>query len=355
MVQHPSRSVGRRSATRSSSGQPNRALRRVVRPSKQASAPNPPEPAEPTGWRETLSSLGGFSGGIAGLTATLVAIAALISTNNANRAQQEAQLAQRQLDQRGQVTERFTRAIELLGSDEMNVRLGAIYSLERLAQDSRSDIPAVVEILGAFTRNRAPYYGKRPRISSSSVPRPQQGVPGADGFPRPPEDVQAAVTVLSRRRYGQSAPPADLQTTYLLGANLTDAKLSGSKFQGSLLDGAFLTNADLKGADLRLAILSWAWAPDVDLRETRTSGTDFRDAVLWGAKFGPVVDADFRNASLSGADFKGVDAGSSNFEEASLDDADLRGADLSDAIGLTLGQIGKAKTDDATRLPEDIS
>jgi hypothetical protein len=36
----------------------------------------------------------------------------------------------------GQITERFTRAIDHLGSDQLDIRLGGIYALERIALDS---------------------------------------------------------------------------------------------------------------------------------------------------------------------------------------------------------------------------
>src|SRR3954447_13018885 len=40
------------------------------------------------------------------------------------------------LSRAGQITERFTRAIDQLGSTQLDVRLGGIYALERLARDS---------------------------------------------------------------------------------------------------------------------------------------------------------------------------------------------------------------------------
>ena len=41
-----------------------------------------------------------------------------------------------QVLQEGQITERFTRAIEQLGSENMAICLGGIYALERIAKDS---------------------------------------------------------------------------------------------------------------------------------------------------------------------------------------------------------------------------
>src|SRR5215210_5612689 len=58
-----------------------------------------------------------------------------------------------------QVTERFTRAIDQLGSSHedrnprLEVRLGGIYALERIARDSpKSDYSTVMEVLTAYVR-----------------------------------------------------------------------------------------------------------------------------------------------------------------------------------------------------------
>jgi hypothetical protein len=45
------------------------------------------------------------------------------------------------LNRAGQITERFTRAIDQLGEAELDVRLGGIYALERIARDSKDDHP----------------------------------------------------------------------------------------------------------------------------------------------------------------------------------------------------------------------
>jgi hypothetical protein len=47
----------------------------------------------------------------------------------------------RQVDisREGQITERFTRAVDQLGSDNLDVRLGGIHALGRIAKDSPPD------------------------------------------------------------------------------------------------------------------------------------------------------------------------------------------------------------------------
>ena len=53
-------------------------------------------------------------------------------------------------------TERFTRAIDQLGNESLDVRLGGIYALEPIARDSKDDHPQVVEILTAYVREPRP-------------------------------------------------------------------------------------------------------------------------------------------------------------------------------------------------------
>jgi hypothetical protein len=59
------------------------------------------------------------------------------------------------LTQQGQITDRYTKAIEQLGSDKLDVRLGGIYALERIATDSQRDHPTVVEVLSASYESTA--------------------------------------------------------------------------------------------------------------------------------------------------------------------------------------------------------
>jgi hypothetical protein len=51
-----------------------------------------------------------------------------------------------------QITERFTKAVEQLASQEITVRLGGIYALERIANNSEDDHWTIMEVLTAFVR-----------------------------------------------------------------------------------------------------------------------------------------------------------------------------------------------------------
>src|SRR4051794_23596585 len=72
------------------------------------------------------------TGMIAGL-AGLAALGSLLVTSRTYR-----------ITQQGHITDRYTTAISQLGDDKLDVRLGGIYALERLAIDSARDHPTVV-------------------------------------------------------------------------------------------------------------------------------------------------------------------------------------------------------------------
>ncbi len=78
-------------------------------------------------------------GGLLTLGAGLFAAAALVYTARTFG-----------LSRQGQVTDRYTKAIEQLGSDKPDVRIGGIYALERVARDSARDHPTVLEVLTAL-------------------------------------------------------------------------------------------------------------------------------------------------------------------------------------------------------------
>ena len=59
------------------------------------------------------------------------------------------------LSRDGQVTDRYAKAIEQLGSEKLDVRIGGICALERVARDSARDHPAVMEMLAAFIREHS--------------------------------------------------------------------------------------------------------------------------------------------------------------------------------------------------------
>jgi len=66
------------------------------------------------------------------------------------------------LSRRGQVTDRFTIALERLGSSELYVRIGGVHALEHVMRDSPGHHDDVIEVLTAFIRDRTRRRARQP-------------------------------------------------------------------------------------------------------------------------------------------------------------------------------------------------
>ncbi len=285
-------------------------------------------------WWEAATTFGSLATGVA-------AVAALLFTQQSVQATQD-QLA---ITERGQVSDRFGRAVEQLGADTIDVRLGGIYALERLMRDSSDDQPTVVEVLSAYVRTHAP------RTGPPAKRRPEKPPVRLAG------DVQAALTVLGRRNtdYDWSAE-IDLADT-----NLANADLSGSDLADADLSGSDLTDADLTSTDLTYANLVGTDLANADLNGSDLTYADLIDADLSRAYLpkADLTDADLINADLSGADLRGAyledaDLGGAHLANADLSGADLRGAYLEDA-DLKDANLECVLVDGDTELPPGVT
>ncbi|HEX6074184.1 MAG TPA: pentapeptide repeat-containing protein [Micromonosporaceae bacterium] len=199
-----------------------------------------------------------------------------------------------QISRHGQITDRMTKAVDQLGEGTVDVRLGGLYALERVAKDSYEDRATVTTILVAFVRTHAPVH---------SAPGPREAGEADFWLGIRAPDVQAALTVLGRR-----PETDDDREIYLSHTDLRKARLVAGRWDGlvcaySNLAGARMRNASLFGAvfdhsDLRGASLSEAVLVDASLRHASLVGARLRDADLRGA--------DLTGANLDGADLTAV-------------------------------------------------
>ncbi|MGY3676455.1 pentapeptide repeat-containing protein [Streptomyces sp. TE33382] len=231
------------------------------------------------------------------VVAAVVAVVGLWYSNVQTRQANEQARDDRALAKEGQITDRYTAAVGNLGEDKVDVRLGGVYALQRIMQDSRRDHPTIANVLATYIRTH-----------TAKPPAKGQDIPA---------DVHAALTVLATRDTTRDG-------TFLFdlhGTKLPNVTLALGGFEGAL-DNADLSRADLHGTDV--------------------SSTDLRGADL--------SLADLRGADLHGADLRGADLSGADLRDADLHGADLSGADLRDA-GLTMEQIDSAVTDSDTKLP----
>jgi hypothetical protein len=234
------------------------------------------------------------------------------------------------LSRRGQVTDRYAKAVALLASDTMAERVGAVYALEHVMRESAVDHDTVVSLLAAFVRERAPA-----GIQSAPVGPVGAGAPKQEERGVPSTDVQTALTVLARRPDRTERQYLHLSRTHLDRTDLTDAKLNRAN----------LTDADLTGAVLFRAKLNRANLTDADL-----TGAALIRAALTGAALtrAHLIRADLTRAHLIRAVLSGADLTRAKLNRANLTDADLTRATLRDTF-LTGADLTGAVVD-ATQL-----
>jgi uncharacterized protein YjbI with pentapeptide repeats len=300
---------------------------------------------------ESLKVLGLFiSGGavivnvyFAGRRAEAMEETAKATNRNADAANKNAEAANRNAEaanknaetaNQKQITERFSKAIEQLGSDKPEVILGGIYTLERIARDSEPDQWTIMEVLTAFVRQNAPIIEENESQSSEDQEK----------LLKLRISIRACLTVIAERKHpdlenkrldltkvnisgfnlvqfklkGFNFTGADLTEANLFGADLTEANLRGADLTGASLYKADLTGADLTGADLTGANLTGA-----DLTEANLFGADLALADLTGAY---LTEADLTEANLKGADLYKANLTEAELTGANLTEADLKGA-----------------------------
>jgi hypothetical protein len=212
------------------------------------------------------------------------------------------------ISQEGQITQRFNDAIEHLGSEKAEIRLGGIYALARIARDSPKDHMSVMHVFCSYLREST----KRSPAEPAAL------------------EVQAILTMIGRRtvEHENEEDTLDLRDIYVPGVDLRGAQLERVRLDGANLSRASLANALLRGASLRAAVLEDADLRGADLREADLTGTDLRQATL-------------RTAWLDGA----------NLFAARLDGTTLLRTDLSGVKNAVRGQIAAAITDESTIQP----
>jgi hypothetical protein len=266
--------------------------------------------------------------------------------------------AQTEADRQRRITETFGKAIEQLGSDKPEVRLGGIYLLERISKESLDDYWSVMETLTAFVRecSRRNEVERTTRDFEQFV---EAGRPDGESAEQGERDarlateIAAVLTVIKRRSKRRQAREVinawylDLSGAVLKRADLFEVRLGGINLRAADLEGANLRDAILGGADLRGARLRDAILDGADLGSTDLNGANLNSAHL--------NSAHLRGADLSGARLREADLFNADLIHANLTGADLRGADLRYAEGLSAVQLETAHGDGATRLPEGVA
>ena len=273
----------------------------------------------------------------------------------------------------------FTKAVEQLGADKnekfkrimletpseaefeyattdertvpnIEVRLGAIYALERISRDSSSDHIAVIETLCTYIRQNAPAHSavKMPtkqeletwkennHVSNFAISHPT-AVMWGQHLEKPRADIQAALTVIGRRKEERISLEkkeyeknnrhiVDLSDINIQNAHLYNLNFEGSIFVNSVMNGALLNGSNFKGcqlqgSDLRGAVVSSVKFNNSIMHDTKMSGI--------GAHFTSFERVNLENSDLSDGTFWGANFAGARFSQVNLDFANFSTANLS--------------------------
>jgi Pentapeptide repeats (8 copies) len=219
--------------------------------------------------------------------AVIAAVAATWQQLDTDRRQLRQQL---EVAGQEQASERFARALDQLGSEQLDVRLGGIYGLERIAARGAESAMAagayrppgaapdpgwwaaqdrvqVFEILSAYVRTTS----HRPPVGPAGVSSLQVSQP----------DVHAAAVALARRTVLDGDPPLDLTGSLLPAARLGWARLAGADLRGADLRGSSLQHAELGGAHLEQSLLCGTQLQGADLSGAHLAGARASAATSW--------------------------------------------------------------------------
>lgn len=231
--------------------------------------------------------------------------------------------AERLPDTERLMTDRLGNVVKQLESEEIAVRVEAIYALERIAKNSPEDHWLAIEALTAYVRKQSPLLkGRKPKNSKNQ--------PHSLNVSKLPADIQLALTVIGRR---DSFKDSEIKSLNLSAINISRANLAEANFLDAILIETDLREANLFKADLFKADLGEANLSEANLREANLSEANLFKANLFkaGLRKADLSQAHLDRAFLSGSDLSEVLLSEAYLNRANFSEANLSGANLSEA------------------------
>ena len=149
--------------------------------------------------------------------------------------------------EQGHITDRYIKAVEQLGAEKVQkiegkettvpnieVRVGALYTLERIAADSLRDHIPIMETICAYVRNNSPAKSLEPTKPPFT-------------FGHPKADIQTAIDIIGRRNQAQKS--LEQEKRFRLDLSKTD--LSFVDFRGGDFSAARFVRCRIEAASFR--------------------------------------------------------------------------------------------------------
>ncbi|XGV95812.1 MAG: pentapeptide repeat-containing protein [Leptolyngbya sp. BL-A-14] len=269
-----------------------------------------------------------------------------------------------QVNEANYLAERFSKAVQQLGSNDDWILLSSIDELEQISKDAEEKYYwRVMETLTRYVRKRSPW-NKETEAKAKT----------ARNIPPLPDDIQKVMTVLATRRYSYGhcleLYPLDLRNTDLRRLELPPkAKLGRVDFSGSNLRKADLKGVDLQEANLDETNLQGADLKGANLQQAKLGKAKLQRSILWNTnlKNANLIQAELQQACLAEADLQGAFLFRANLRGAILLKAKLqktqfriRNSEITtryglwDVVELTWEQLNTADSYEGAVLPDDL-
>ncbi len=187
----------------------------------------------------------------------------------------------------------------------LEVRIGSIYALERIALDSPRDHIQIMEILCAYLRENAP-------VKSLSPSQPK-----ITDRPKVRTDIQAVISVIGRRTKKQidiewtNRYRLDFRNTDLSGGDFRYGDFSGARFHCCRLEASIFDFSRLVGSQLSGSLLNYASFMNAELRGTRFNEITLNEpeptpgGMAESINMGKILGISLIGANISAVDYLG--------------------------------------------------
>lgn len=245
--------------------------------------------------------------------------------------------AKTQIDRETYYTTIFAKSVELMGlvreskratadGNEITLsvpniesRLGALYSLERLLSESVRDQRAIIETICPYIRENSSL-----EIAQDETEAAHFLLTKSSPKPTRRADVQAALTIIGRRpeiiraRAEREEWRIDLRNANLMAYDFSNLNYDNARFDNSCLNAANMSGGSFIGCVFK----------NTGMRAANMTATIFQEA-------------DFDHCDLHGAEIEASDFSSAKFVNTDLRAAkvisfNIKGADLENAFGVSL-------------------
>jgi len=234
---------------------------------------------------------------------------------------------QHKLAERGQITERFSLAVEQLDKEKnVSTRIGGLYALEQITKDIETYTPLVQNVIANFIR--------RPPYDIIEITERTEELPEARDCP----DLHVAIEVFQKLKCDKF-PKSEIKGSILTCLDLSNIDIKGLNFDNSKFDGSKIKYSKIENCEFRNCRFIKS-----DISHTKIKNSDFNNSYLLNTHF------NFSNISSSlfqQTQFHNCDLSFSNFNDSTITYMSLKGTNISSCDFKNAYQLFQEQFDEA--------